>query len=259
MSPESNFATSNGTAPPMQHNMTNGLPNGDYRPAMQQAPMATPLQYSQNAQQHAPALDPNLFAYQDQPGNGGYVDNTYNYAAPQRPQMYQYESLEQIASQVLDMNGHSNEDPHHDPHAQEAPHMPNGGDEKFDASNADGSVDSGISLPGSDSDRKEDQGINESAHEPPATENGLSETHPSLETSSHPAVQSKDPSVTSLPLYRPPAPLSQSPELSRRQPVLPDVVEKDGPPSGQDETEEEKTDRELAVALQQEGLGLRRR
>jgi F-box/leucine-rich repeat protein 10/11 len=305
ISPGANFAEghTNGTAPPPQHH----VPNCDYRPSAQQTQMAP-----QTTDTHAPALDPNLFAYSDMAQNGGYADNNkYNYPAPQqRPQMYQYESLEQIASQVLDMNGNSNEDYHHS--EQTADHiqvqqMTNGQskhDGQIEVEKVDGSVDSGVSLPGSEGEQKDDvvveqpdlnadQSTFKIENELHAQPNGVTEAHSTSGTTekhvdfdSDPTTHTRNPSMPSLPLYRPPAPLSQSPELARRLPVSSngvanDEVEINGKRKREDEaeipgdvnvdakevknesnegeTEDERKDRELAVALQQEGLGLRRR
>ncbi|SMR56327.1 unnamed protein product [Zymoseptoria tritici ST99CH_3D1] len=299
--PDPNFQTMHMTgSAPQQHQH---VMNGDFKPAMQQDQSSAPTEYSQhplpNSDQHAPALDPSLFAYAEVDQNGGYTDNNYNYAAPQRPQMYQYESLEQIASQVLDMNGDQN-GAEESAGIEQLSNGQSGLDEKFDATNPDGSVDSGISLPGSDSGHKDDASTHETAEDRQSSNGDHAATvdtgaetsssqlngtgaHLSVERAdSDPSFDSQDTSLPTLPLYHPPAPVSQSPELSRRQPILPN-----GSPNGEStkrkrgsmsqtsgagkgiqrirteslnaETEDEMKDRELALALQQEGLGLRRR
>lgn len=190
-----------------------------------------------------------------------------------------------------------------------------------DPSRADESVDSAVSLPGSDvAEQNEKQTQQTGAVDPSSNEQPVHEPAQSsdLDTiavaraasqqvpqqdgdlvgqnsievgepaESNPVSQTSPvghkSNVNSLPLYRPPAPLSQSPELSKRQPLLPNGVSAE-PKSPENnkrkwesisegskaskrpktaETEEqsgaaEQKDLEFAKFLQQNDLGLRQR
>ena len=208
-------------------------------------------------------------------------------------------SLEDLAKEVLDMNGSEPQDQgqtalernlHLFQNADTSP-MANG-----DPPKPDESVDSAISLP---------------VHEGP-TQNGLPNGHhiaaDNEETPAQPSIEPSDPKAAAaqapdarpqssasksgaegLPLYQPPAPVSQSPEVSKRQPVLTNGVHHASPtaetygikrkrdstsatPSskkakvalqgGPEQAIAEDGDKEsleLARMLQQEDRGLRRR
>ena len=98
------------------------------------------------------------------------------------------------------MNGRSHEDYQvpQPPGQHDAPAMSNG---VSDVTKPDESVDSAISIPGSD----------DGSAQPSVEAASLAaQTSPSLQKSN----------ANELPLYKPPAPLSQSPELTKRQPQL---------------------------------------
>lgn len=272
-----------------------------------------PAQVQQLEREEQPPIDPNLFSMY--PDGNSYSDGNYPY--PSNEQSYGMPSLEQIANEVLvDMNGNE----YHDPNgvAQQASHdstsLPNGvnGPEK--------SVDSAISIPSTEA---LDHGKTETTHRM-ATEDMKTEAdietrlvnamashnqpavHPSIETNgvqpSHVPTSPNRPKsgASNLPLYQPPAPLSQSPDNLRRPAVLPNGISQgesslttkeatpskrkrdsnsatpgttkstkkfkvdgaEGPNSREpsvQQTAEEKQSMELARALQQEDLGLRRR
>lgn len=173
--------------------------------------------------------------------------------------------------QVLDMNGRSHEDyqvsPPQGPHGTAA--MSNG---VSDVTKPDESVDSAISLPGSDDGRQqgEAQATQDVSAQPSVEVAPLAaQTSPSLQKSN----------ANELPLYKPPAPLSQSPELIKRQPQLsngdiPDATastkrKRDSISSASgmkkarlnsvEPTGEDTQSLELAKTLQQGDLGLRQR
>ncbi|KAK4498311.1 hypothetical protein PRZ48_010969 [Zasmidium cellare] len=320
-------AQSNGNhADPSTYDMHNGRPIQPYTPqpniapatqhrppqSQQQAQTQTHAQ-QQNQQPHQhyqtqPPIDPNLFAYSDAPDN-----MTYAYSQPERPPLYQLPSLEQIANEVLDMNGRSYED-YQDPNftTQDQQDSHTNGFVDFDQSGSasmsngqtvndsnrpDESVDSAISLPGSDvaeqgeKQPQESRAVDPSIHDQsdadtitvarPASQkgphvNGNSTAHTSIEDAvsalqTSPAGQKGK--VNELPLYRPPAPLSQSPEQTKRQPILANGESTKRKRDSMSETAEaseakrpkvsgdllEGSDAELARALQQDDMGLRHR
>lgn len=138
-------------------------------------------------------------------------------------------SLEQIASEVLDMNGAEPQDPsqtalernlHLFQNADTAS-MTNGNSPKPDES-----VDSAISLPAAEAPAQ--NGLTNGHHTAPDSEEMPAQ--PSIEPSEPKATSVQAPDarpqssasrsgVEGLPLYQPPAPVSQSPEVSKRQPA----------------------------------------
>lgn len=169
---------------------------------------------------HAP-IDPSLFAYAGQTEHHGYG---FGYSAAERAQAtYSLPSLEQIANEVLDMN----EDYQHNP--QENIHVYNPSDigmHPHGLSKAppqtDESVDSAISLPASEpSESKTEQAETDGQHREESMPQPSVETIEQQTAATAPEPIVRKSSVSELPLYRPPAPLSASPELSRRQPHLP--------------------------------------
>lgn len=197
----------------------------------QQAP-ARGGQHKQPQTEEQPAIDPNLFAmyadheqHQDKETyeNGHYDyqhhDNQHNYL----PHSYQLPSLEQIANEVLvDMNGNE----------YEGLPLPNG------HGKVEESTDSAVSLPTTEVLEQRTVGP---PYEPDI-ETRLAQafsvsglpltTHPSIETNGAQQAPPDEPpsperpksGVSHLPLYQPPAPLSQSPEATKRQPFLPNGV-----------------------------------
>lgn len=245
--------------------MHNGRPIQPYtqQPHIAPAVQYRPPQSQQTQPQTQPPIDPNLFGYAEATDHVAYA-----YPAAERPPLYQLPSLEQIANEVLDMNGRSYED-YQDPsfisQDQQGPHangfeydhhesvsMPNG--QTMNESNRpDESVDSAISLPGSEGAEPHEKQPQEvrvmdsaradlSFQQPPAHsadadtmavakpapnarhfENDASTSRPSIEDRSSPSQTSPAAhrsNANSLPLYRPPAPLSQSPEQTKRQPLI---------------------------------------
>lgn len=268
-------------------------------------------------------IDPSLFSmYPESQDGNSYGDGHYPYSTNGQPQNYNLSSqsynmpsLEQIANEVLvDMNGNE-----YHGHGTNAPQVnsssasiPNG------PSRPGESVDSAVSLPSTEvseqkkaatahmraegpfnaADDIETRLVNAMAnHNTPAA-------HPSIETngaqsSNIPASPDRPKSgASNLPLYQPPAPLSQSPDTTRRQPFLPNGISQGRSPSPVEATPskrkrdsnsttpgtksakraqvdglerqssreasvhmtaEEKQSMELAKMLQQEELGLRRR
>lgn len=176
---------------------------------------------------HAP-LDPTLFAYSTTADNSSYGANNYSYTATERPHLYQMQSLEQIASEVLDMNADYQD--HNESHKEvgSVP-MPHG--LPTDPADADGSVDSGVSLPGSENvehkgdaaDMTTEHSAALAAYQIPGHDESKSAPQPAgggvEKVAGAGAVEAphnaQTNSIGSLPLYRPPAPLSQSPEQSR--------------------------------------------
>lgn len=254
------------------------------------------------------------------------------YPIAERPQLYQLPSLEQIANDVLDFNDDNHESGHvqqgHEPalqngnayeaHPNTSSSMPDPGPPRPDES-----VDSAVSLPASDDGKQENQGLNGSATEvgadtqsakpPRSTEMNGPQSEVEVENKSASgdatavqqsveAPQSASPmvqksAIDSLPLYRPPAPPSQSPEQSKRQPQLTNgaappandasngtpptnkrkrdsvsrtpgskitkkarvMASADPPATAKLVDGEDRESLELARALQQDDLGLRRR
>ena len=221
-------------------------------------------QSSEDHQEQQPPIDPHLFSlYPGADHNEAYDDNRYPYPTTEQPQpynpvqpSYNIPSLEQIANEVLvDMNGNEYQDPGQQPSLHEHGHVfdnadtaqtPNG------HSKPDESVDSAVSLPTTE--------VPEQTSVEPALPNGhgqsdakadiesspatviihheLSSAHPSIETEGTQATneptspmagmkaspkEAKRP-ASSLPLYQPPAPLSTSPESTKRQPVIPNGI-----------------------------------
>lgn len=311
-------------------NMSYKPPRKSNTPARPQAPNQPREQ--QPEQEEQPPIDPSLISMYPEPqDNGPYGDGHYSYPTNAQaqnynllPQSYNMPSLEQIANEVLvDMNGNEYHDqnaqhpnPREHGHVFESPDaapLPNG------HSKPDESVDSAVSLPTTEVlEQKTSETTHPKAQEQPKTEadiesrlvhalsnSGLPPAHPSIETngvqvSNEPTSPDRPKSgASNLPLYQPPAPLSQSPDSIKRQPVMPnginqgkssspveatpakhkrdsnsatsgtstksakklkvDGVERQSSREPSGQTEEEKQSMELAKMLQQEELGLRRR
>jgi len=258
-------------------------------------------------------------AEQNQYANGSYpYPSTEQSQQTQDPQ-YNFPSLEQIANEVLDMNGRSHEEKGsvvdyidaqlNAPQAQHNLHQVQG---KIQAQarqptsctpngtiKAEGNVDSAASLPNADTTKKRERSVDERLRDALAADNLVVHlTHPQLQPSleinaqtngqsmsppakSEGSLQPMNGQVPSPPLYRPPAPLSQSPEQTKRQPVSlvnghsdsipkphrdsisksPSATKKvklDGR-SSREHSPRETADETLARQLAQEELGLRRR
>lgn len=128
--------------------------------------------------------------------------------------MYQLPSLEQIANEVLDMNGDYRHDPMDNVHVYNPDDI--GGPMN---SKPDESVDSAISLPGSDiSDGKQGhEGAVEAIAQPSVERDDAQNQRPVTPITTTSPTLNKN-GVNDLPLFRPPAlQLSESPEQTRRQ------------------------------------------
>lgn len=286
------------------------LPEGA-RPKKERPPRPSPKprkppqpQQQPEEEEQQPPIDPDLFSMYPEPeGRGQYTANNYPYPSTEQNASYGYQSLEQIASQVLDMNGGHHEEfldpaingtaPHEHVHVYEANDtapMPNG------LTKPDESVDSAVSLSNgvtNGTNGSEQNGLTNGHHPHGAESNadeavfyhGLSEVQRFVEasrqengehalpTTEAPAAQlTPKTDVSSLPLYKPPAPLSLSPEATRRaadakrkrdsfsmtpgtKKAKLDGVEREDREASVQETEDER----LARLLQQEDIGLRRR
>ncbi|KAK5124570.1 hypothetical protein LTR85_001787 [Meristemomyces frigidus] len=210
--------------------------------------------------QQQPEIDPSLFSVYPEPTEqGSHSNNSYPYPMNEQPytNAYEYPSLEQIANEVLDMNGRGHEDyidaqlnalPYQQPHnphvnvhvyeSHDTAPLPDG------SSKPDESVDSAISLPSTErldqstlAAHDRDRSVDERLMDAFAADSGagvyhdLSFVQSSVETNGAKHAESVGPApaiqpttgpkndASGLPLYRPPAPVSQSPEQTKRQPV----------------------------------------
>ena len=269
-----------------------------------------------------PQIDPNLFSmYTEHDESARYTDTRPSYPAEEqplgygmRPGLYQLPSLEQIANEVLvDLNGDDNHEQDLKSQLIEFNNRMANGMPKADTfplpngdAKPDESVDSAVSLPTSEV-LEQNKVATVDTPEQPALPNGvpqeneISPAHPSIETDANTRRPSKDLSssgeepspnaMTSLPLYQPPAALTNSPETTKQQPLMTngaspspvesaslkrkrnstsvtpsvkkarveDVEQRRSREPSVPLTEEEKQSMELAKMLQQEELGLRRR
>jgi len=247
----------------------------------------------------------------------GFV-NDYPYPATEQ-QSYDFQSLEQIANEVLDMNDRHHEDPLeqnnenvHGSHTNDTVPMPHA------VPKPDESVDSGVSLSNNHSNTEGVGHVTTPVMDPAfsvqednktAIVNGetnadhhdavLSHVIPPVQSIIEPgtatngvlsetirptSASASKTDVSGLPLYQPPAPVSQSPEATKRQPCLPNgsstekrkresmsatprpstaqiaKVDGDEHATRDDLSVVHETDDErMARLLQQEELGLRRR
>ena len=222
----------------------------------------------------APAIDPSLTSdYPDTNGHSLYGNGISSFPVAERPQTYTLPSLEQIATEVLDMDGTGGEVPESglaaieeynrlkDADSHVSSHTK---DVQEDAVQIEGSVDSGVHLaagtsPTADRSDSPDTPAERVAHE---------DSHPEEATSLEPRRNS----LVNVPLYRPPNMAVKSPELVK---ILPNGADTTGSnkrrreslssasassPAGKkprpavDTTEDAK----LAQPLQPEDIGLRR-
>lgn len=207
-------------------------------------------------QQSPNQIDPNLFSlYTNDDSNEPYHDNTHyqpQYSFPSHEQAqpyhhqshaaaYQLQSLEQIASEVLDMDGDDAPDRTETALVNAMQAFNNSG---LPVTNGNGhppkpdeSVDSAVALPRMDPEFVEQNGVTngavkengiEAKHdlptssefpttEPSAQTNGI---RPTSQPDARPQSSASKSGFDSLPLYQPPAPVSVSPEVSKRQPAL---------------------------------------
>lgn len=233
-----------------------------HSPAHQPTMRAQSQQDQSISKQQQAEIDPNLYSYpepgeQNQYANGGYFyPSTVQPQQSQDPQ-YIFPSLEQIANEVLDMNGRTHEErgpdmdyidaqlnapivPHNSHQAQsniqaqslqQTTCTPNG------TANGDGNVDCAVSPSNNDANTKLEQSVDERLRDALAAGNVIvHHTQHPMQTTIEKNVQTSDHSmsppknfqglsqpmksqVPSPPLYRPPATLSRSPEQTKRQPA----------------------------------------
>ncbi|KAK3072063.1 JmjC domain-containing histone demethylation protein 1 [Teratosphaeriaceae sp. CCFEE 6253] len=207
-----------------------------------------------------PEIDPSLFSYPEPGDNDAYTNHNYPYPEAEQSHPYAsgFPSLEQIASEVLDMNGRADEGDFIDRQLnalayerlngpqKASPYYGNGGRPGSSGAKATHSVDSAVSFPdagmlhqdGADHDleRSVDDRLREALALDEMPMYGLPPVSASVETNGYangvihaepapPEHVNEDPSTAArsepnaLPLYQPPAPLSVSPEQTKRLPV----------------------------------------
>jgi F-box/leucine-rich repeat protein 10/11 len=183
--------------------------------------------------QNSLPIDPSLSAMYCDPNDPTvFASHEHQFANTDRVHAFEMPSLEQIASEVLDMNGgHGHPDEgfaaqeteDHQLHALKHDTENITADLKSELHKPDGSVDSAISLAASDSLDKTppvsspDTSINAEQLSGPIQRSVELNNAISASESAAPAAEH----TASIPLYRPPPPPSASPELSKRQPLLP--------------------------------------
>lgn len=177
---------------------------------------------------HAP-LDPGLFAYPATSEGGSYGSNSYTYSVSERPHLYQMQSLEQIASEVLDMNAHYQDQQEVQSDSKDSSNATTTHGLPMGSPGAGGSVDSGVSLPESEHNGKfppEEEPTDMTNEQSAAliaytaTNEDDANTIPrpsdeaSLETANttirRASGEPRSNTTSTLPSHRPPAPLSQS-------------------------------------------------
>ena len=206
----------------------------------QQLPWSTTL-----PKEGATPIDPDLFNTPPEPQQHGgrpVVQHAYPPADPPQPNNetqdpYQASSLEHIANEVLvDLKGNQIP-PQTDRHQRPAPQQLQQAQQALDASTLNStpsappghgsSADSGVSVPPApmtlplpdwraQSDIKAEQESSRGNSERPPTGHRETAAQDAASTSR----KSSKTGIDGLPLYRPPAPISKSPENSQRQPVV---------------------------------------
>lgn len=199
-------------------------------------------------------IDPSLTsAYPDPDDPNAYANGSYPFPTNERPQLYTLPSLEQIATEVLDMDGKGGgvpldsglaaieefnsrkDDDIHVYHAIANGAATNGSTAVFTEAgdHLDGSVDSGVSLPANgvsyedtkshEPEERQPNGESpvEIRHELPdhPTSNGWADgvqrSHPTDEAVTGAAPGARRNSLASIPMYQPPAAVMQSPEQTK--------------------------------------------
>ncbi|TKA43348.1 hypothetical protein B0A54_05830 [Friedmanniomyces endolithicus] len=204
-------------------------------------------------------IDPSLFSYPEPTDDGAYTHHSYPYPEPEQQNSYasEYPSLEQIASEVLDMNGQADEGDFIDRqlnalsyerlHGQ---HSSSPQDRHSTMSRSHGptakatdSVDSGVSFSQFDLNgaaQDPERSLDDRLREALTADGTVSyDSLPSMQNTTwsngfangapHSAVAGSEPAdgdaallnndAMALPLYQPPASLSESPEQVKRQPT----------------------------------------
>ncbi|KAK5738597.1 JmjC domain-containing histone demethylation protein 1 [Elasticomyces elasticus] len=298
----------NHQTPPHQGGMTGVLmPMTQVTYPAQQPDRAQPPQIvhhppeDEQEQQHQhPEIDPSLFTYNDTVDDGAYTHHNYPYPEPEQPRPYTsegYPSLEQIASEVLDMNGHADEGDYIDrqlnaisyerlkaqqrANAQLANGQSDGG--LVQASNSEDSAVSFSHLQTNDISHDLERSVDDRLREALAVNDGsiyqtLAPRQVAVAEMTNGLANGAHHPSSPLPLYQPPAPLSQSPEQTKRQPVATaepssqkrkrqsfstephsKKAKTDALAAHRESSPQETDDQRMARLIQQEGLGLRRR
>lgn len=176
-----------------------------------------------------------MFAYESHSENNSYPVENYPYPTPERPHLYPLQSLEQIASEVLEMNPDYQDQPemHHTSKEVENARMLHGLPSlPIDSPDADESVDSGVSLPEHNGTHQKEEVVDMTKAQSAALaayhtldRDDVKTAPPSVVATvgsdvalAAQRLPNANHSTNNLPLYKPPAPLSQSPEQSRRVP-----------------------------------------
>lgn len=227
----------------MPKSVEGDVQQGQHEQQQQQQPQLSQPEPPQHTTQNQ--IDPNLFSlYTQDDQDGPYQDSNYPYPGTDQPQPYhqrpqssgyQIPSLEQIANEVLvDMSGPEPQETgqtslerniHLFQNASTAP-MVNG---HGHPPKPDESVDSAISLPPADAPTEMSlpNGHDNAAEETtaqPSVEPTEAKAADAAQPDERPQSSASKSGAHGLPLYQPPAPVSQSPEISKRQPALPNGV-----------------------------------
>lgn len=208
---------------------------------------ATFEQSAHQEEQSEPPIDPSLFSTASNPHSGAaYATAHYPYHVEEpstnynEQQSYEIPSLEQIANEVLvDLNGneHSEQNPARQPGAHskedrkadsaisiEKTDLPNGQDPSGMEVDVEPSLATALATSGlpTTGDVAEDAVARPSVEfhhsTAPQAAAAVSTTHETLPP------QPQSAAKADLPLYQPPASLSQSPEMGKTQPTLPNGV-----------------------------------
>jgi len=291
------------------------LPGEFYLPGttnghQQHSPPPDPNPQHRPSRGSAPPIDPSLFSmYSEHSHANPYPTHSFypDHSSAERPPLYALPSLEQIANDVLDMDGRGDEGAEAGLAAIQAfnrqqqqefvhayPQQSMDQRESNEASQPDGSVDSGVSMSAPETDLKEtsltDGHVDASTSDDlPSAQleddivlhHGLSMVPVSTQefidavTVTSPAADRRS-SIVQIPLYQPPV---SSPEMARAQPngiasvslaspnkrkresisfASPNKLRRQSRDVSQALVEEDE-DTRLARLLQQDELGLRRR
>jgi hypothetical protein len=154
--------------------------------------------------QHQPAIDPSLFSYPAPEEQHHYTNGSYPYPSVdhQEPQYGNFQSLEQLANEVLDMSGRAQEDyidaqlnaplPHHQQYPYHTVHIYPTREtaplRQHHVPKPDGSVDSAVSLPNTEPSEHRERSVDDRLRDALAAENGTSgllPVQPSVELNGH--------------------------------------------------------------------------
>jgi hypothetical protein len=197
-----------------------------------QGPISAEAQHiSNDHDQNSLPIDPSLSAMYCDPNDANvFVTHDHQFGNTDRVHAFGMPSLEQIASEVLDMNGghghpdegfSAQEPEDHQLHVLKQDTENGVADLKSELHKTDGSVDSAISLAASDSLDKSPSSSSPDNSIAAEQLSGPIQRSVELNNAIASASESAAEPTASIPLYRPPPPPSASPELSKRQPLLP--------------------------------------